>query len=55
MELRIEDYKKGKITISELAEKTNKNIWEIMEILKQKKISSNLTLQDIKESGKLFT
>ena len=53
--LGIKDYKKGNITISELAAKTKKNIWEIMEILKQKKISSNLTLKDIEESGKLYT
>ena len=54
IEFGIEDYKKGRITIGELAEKTNKSIWEIMEILKQEKISSNLTLKDIKESSKLF-
>lgn len=54
MKLGIEEYKKGKITIGELSEKTNKSIWEIIEILKQKKISSNLTLNDIEESSKLF-
>ena len=54
IELGIEEYKKGRITISELAEKTDKSIWEIMEILKEKKISSNLTLKDIEDSGKLF-
>lgn len=54
IEIGIEDYKKGKITISELADKTNKNIWEIMDVLKQKKIQSNLTLKEIKESSDIF-
>jgi len=54
LELGIEEYKKEKITITELAEKTNKSIWEIMNELKQKKIQSNLTLRDIKESTSIF-
>lgn len=54
LELGIDDYKKGKITINELTEKTNRTIWEVMEILKQRKINSNLTLEDVKEGNKLF-
>ena len=54
LELEVENYKRGKITLSELAEKTNKTVWEIMDVLKQKKIQSNLTLKDIKESSHLF-
>lgn len=52
LELNIEDYKNGKITIGQLAEKTNKTIWEIMEILKQRKILSNISLEDAKEAMK---
>lgn len=54
LDLGIEEYKKGKITISELAEKTNKTIWDIMEILKQKKVQSNLTLDDLKGNARLI-
>lgn len=54
LELGIEDYKKGKITISELAEKSNKTIWEIMDVLKQRRVQSNLTLKDIKEASNIL-
>lgn len=54
LELSIEHYKNGKITIGELAEKTNKTVWEIMEILKQRKIPSSILLEDIDKSSKLF-
>ena len=54
LDLCIEEYKDGKITLGELAEKTNRTIWEIMGILKQRKIQSNLSLKEIEEAGKLF-
>ena len=54
LEMGIEEYRKGKITITELAEKTKRTIWETMEILKQKKIQSNVTLKDIKEASHVF-
>jgi len=54
LELGIEEYKKSKITITELAEKTNRTIWEMMEILKQKKVQSNLTLKDIEDASHLL-
>ena len=53
LETNIGEYKKGKISISELAEKTDRSIWEIIETLKQKRIESNLTLKDIENSSKL--
>lgn len=55
LDLCIKEYKEGKITIGELAERTNKTVWELIEILKQRKISSNISLKDIKESSSLFT
>lgn len=50
LDVAIERYKEGKISIGELAEKTNRSLWEIMEILKQRKIQSNLTLEDVQGS-----
>ena len=50
LETNIGEYKKGKISISELAEKTARTI---VETLKQKRIESNLTLKDIENSSKL--
>lgn len=52
LETNINEYQKGKISLSELAEKTNKTIWETMEILKQRKIESRITLIDIENSSK---
>jgi predicted HTH domain antitoxin len=54
LDLGIEEYGKGKITIGELAEKTNRNIWEIMDILKERKLPSSLTLKDMEGTSHLF-
>lgn len=54
LELGIEEYKQGRITVGELAERTNRTIWEIMEILKQKRIPSNISLEDIEKGSRLF-
>lgn len=49
------EYKKGRITLTELAENTKKDVWEMMDILKQRKIESSLAMDDLKDAAGLFT
>lgn len=54
LDLAIEEYKKGAISLTEIAEKTNRSVWEVIDLLKQRKIGSNISLEDLKGASKLF-
>jgi len=48
-EMAVEDYKKGKITLSKAAEKADLTIWEMERYLVEKGVRSEYSIDDLRE------
>lgn len=49
LEHALEEYRKGKITLWKAASVAGVSLWEMLDIVKEKRISAPYTLEDLKE------
>lgn len=49
LEHSLEEYRKGKITLWKAASLAGVSLWEMLDIVKEKKIATPYTLEDLKE------
>ncbi len=49
LEYALDSYKKGKITLMKAAEIAGISLWEVLDIIKEKKIPMHYTLEDVEK------
>ena len=52
LESALQQYQKGKITLLKAAEKAGTSLWEILEIVREKKIAMHYTKEDAEKDIK---